>query len=144
VKLFVAYRRATLLYPSGPAQDPERNHLFIVLTNPAEVLDFAGKHSLLVGVSSVYPGVPHDPACELHKDDHEFIKHKSYVIYAEARIELAQSLINGVKKGFLVPKGMLAEDIFARVCHGLAQSRFTAPRILAFYEAVGVAMSKGT
>jgi hypothetical protein len=58
------------------------------------------------------------------------------VNYAEARIELAQKLVNGVKEGILVPKGMLAEDIFARVCHGLTHSRFTVPRILAFYDAV--------
>ena len=144
MKLFVPYRRATLLYPSGPAHDPERNHLFIVLTDPAEVLDFSGKHSLLVGVSSIYSGVPYDPACELHRGDHEFIKHKSYVIYAGARVELAQKLVNGVKEGILIPKGMLAEDIFARVCHGLTQSRFTVPKILAFYEAVEEAMRKGS
>ena len=143
MKLFVPYRRATLLYPSGPAHDPERNHLFIVLTDPAEVLDLSGRHSLLVSVSTIHPSVPHDPACQLHMGDHEFIKHRSYVIYAEARIELAQKLVNGVKEGILVPKGMLAEDIFARVCHGLAQSRFTAPRIRAFYKAVGEAMHKG-
>lgn len=31
---------------------------------------------------------------------------------------------------------MLAEEIFARVCKGLTESRFTAPRILTFYRAV--------
>lgn len=133
MKLFVPYRRATLLVPSGPAHDPERRHLFIILTDPAEVLDYAGKHSLLAGVVSIYPNVPHDPACELHAGDHEFIRHKSYVAYAQARIELSQKIINGVKKGVLVPKAMLAQGIFARVCKGLVESRFTAPRMLAFY-----------
>jgi len=135
MKLFVPYRRATLLVPSGPAHDPERRHLFIILTDPAEVLDYAGKHSLLVGVVSIYPNVPHDPACELHAGNHEFIRHRSYVAYAQARIELSQKLVNGVKKGVLVPKAMLAQEIFARVCKGLVESRFTTPRILAFYRA---------
>lgn len=139
MKLFVPYRRATLLYPSGPAHDSERNHLFIVLTDPAELLDFSGKQSLLVGVASVYPNIPHDPACELHQGDHEFIKHKSYVIYAQSRIELSQKLINGVKKGNLVPKGTLVGEIFARVCKGLVESRFTPPRIVAFYHAAEAA-----
>jgi hypothetical protein len=135
MKLFVPYRRATLLVPSGPAHDSERKHLFIILTDPVEVLDYTGKHSLLVGVVSIYPNVAHDPACELHAGDHEFIRHKSYVAYAQARIEPSQKLINGVKKGVLVPKAMLAQEIFARVCKGLVESRFTAPRMLAFYRA---------
>jgi len=81
VKLFVPYRRATLLIPSGPARDPDQKHFFIVLTDPVRVMDHDAKHSLLVGVSTIYPNVPHDPACELHPGDHSFI-HKSYVFYA--------------------------------------------------------------
>lgn len=142
MSLFVPYRRATLLVPSGPAHDPERKHLFIVLTDPAEVLDLPGKHSLLVGVATIYPDVPHDPACELHAGDHEFIRHKSYVTYAQARIEPSQKLVTGVKRGDLVAKAMLAETIFARVCKGLNDSRFTAPRVLAFYRAAEKARSK--
>ena len=139
MSLFVPYRRATLLIPSGPAHDPDRKHLFIVLTDPAQVLDFDEKHSLLVGVFSINPELPHDPACELHAGDHAFIRHKSYVHYAWARIEPSQSILNGVKKGVLVPKAMLVEDIFARVCKGLVESRFTPPRIVSFYEAVEAA-----
>ncbi len=135
MRLFVPYRRATLLVPSGPVHDSERKHLFIVLTDPAQVLDFAVKHSLLVGVTTLQPSIPHDPACDLYAGDHSFIRHKSFVHYAEARIEASQKLINGVKQGVLVAKEILAEEIFARVCKGLADSRFTAPRIKSFYEA---------
>lgn len=135
MKLFVPYRRATLLVPSGPAHDSERKHLFVVLTDPAEVLEYPGKHSLLVGIASIYPEIPHDPACELYAGDHEFIRHKSYVEFARAAIEQSQKLVNGVKRGELVAKAMLAEEIFARVCKGLTESRFTAPRILTFYRA---------
>lgn len=136
MKLFVPYRRATLLIPSGPAHDPDRKHLFIVLTDPAEVLDFASKHSLLVGVESIQPEIPHDAACELYAGDHEFIRHKSCVAYAHARIEPSQKLVKAVKEGVLLAKPMLAEDIFARVCKGLIESRFVPPRIIAFYQAV--------
>jgi len=141
VKLFVPFRRATLLVPSGPAHDPDQKHLFVVLTDPVEAFDFAGKHSLLVGVASLYPDVPHDPACELHAGDHEFIRHKSYVAYAHARIEPSQKLVNGVKSGDLVAKTMLVQEIFARVCKGLTESLFTAPRIIAFYRAAEQARS---
>jgi len=55
------------------------------------------------------------------------------VHFARARIEQSQKLVNGVKRGELTAKAVLAEEIFAKVCKGLAESRFTAPRILTFY-----------
>lgn len=135
MSLFVPYRRATLLIPSGPAHDPDRKHLFVVLTDPAQVLEYTEKHSLLVGIASVQPDLPHDSTCLLHAGDHEFIRHKSYVHYAQARIEPSQSILNGVKKGVLVPKAMLVEEIFVRVCKGIVESRFTARKIVSFCEA---------
>ena len=133
--LFVPYRRAALLVPSGPAHDPNQKHLFILLTDPAQVLDYEDKHSLLVGVTTIHAAIPHDPACELHPGDHPFIRHRSCVFYAQARIEISQKLIDGVKRGIFAPQGMLVEDLFARVCHGLTLSRSTTPKVLAFYEA---------
>ena len=75
MSLFVPFRRATLLIPTGAAHDPDRKHLFIVLTDPAQVLDFDDKHSLLVGVYSINPDSHYDPACELYAGDHGFIRH---------------------------------------------------------------------
>lgn len=111
----------------------------IVLTDPAQVLDFGEKQNLLAGVVSIHPELPHDPACLLYAGDHAFIRHKSFVQYAQARVEPSQNILNGVKKGVLVPKAMLLENIFARVCRGLVESRFTPQRILSFYEAVEAA-----
>ena len=68
--LFVPYRRATLLVLSGPAHDPDQKHLFILLNDPAQVLGYEDKHSLFVGVITIHPAIPHDPACELHPGDH--------------------------------------------------------------------------
>ncbi|MCE9639699.1 MAG: hypothetical protein K8S22_06050 [Betaproteobacteria bacterium] len=136
MKLFLPFRRATLLVPSGPAHDPEQKHLFIVLTDPAEVLDFDEKHSLLVGVTTIHTGIPHDPACEFHAGDHSFIRHKSYADYARARIEPSRKIIDGVKKGVFTAQALLDEALFAHVCRGIAQSRFAAPKVVSFYEAV--------
>ena len=52
MKLFVPCRRAALLVPSGPAHDPDQKHLFILLNDPAQVLAYEDKHSLLVGVTT--------------------------------------------------------------------------------------------
>jgi len=133
MSLFVPYRRVTLLIPSGPAHDPNRNHLFILLTDP--VPNSAGeKEVLLVSIATVRAGLFHDPACILYPGDHPFIAHESYVHYGNARIEDAQKLVNGVRKGILAAKGLLDGAIFARVCHGLTTSRHTVPKILAFYQ----------
>lgn len=132
MSLFVPFRRATLLIPSGPQHNPDQKHLFILLTDPVQ--DTAGsKDVLLVGISSVKPEIPHDPTCLLYPGDHSFIVRKSYVNYRMARIEDAQKLINGVKQNLLLQKEILAGDIFARVCNGLTESRHTTPRILEFY-----------
>lgn len=139
MRLFVPYRRATLLMPSGPANDPERKHLFIVLTDPVIVTGYPVRHSLLVGISTVQTGMPHDPACLLHAGDHPFIRHRSYVNYRFAKILASQSLVNGVRTGVLVPKELLDGAIFARVCRGLLDSRFSAPRIVGFYNAARAA-----
>ncbi|MBI3525237.1 MAG: hypothetical protein HY066_12100 [Betaproteobacteria bacterium] len=133
MSLFVPYRRATLLIPSGPAHNPNQKHLFILLTNPVSNAA-GGQDVLLVGVSSVRPGQPHDQTCLLYSGDHASIIHESYVSYRLARIEDAQKLVNGVKQGILTARDMLDGAIFARVCHGLAVSRHTAPKILTFYQ----------
>lgn len=132
MSLFVPFRRATLLIPSGPANDPNQKHLFILLTDPVPV-PTGGSDVLLVGVTSVRKGLYHDPACLLYPGDHPFLSQDSYVKYQAARIEPAQKLLAGVKCGAFTTKPMLDGVIFARVCHGLTVSQHTTPRALAFY-----------
>lgn len=132
MSLFVPFRRATLLVPSGPQQNQNQKHLFILLTDPVPTAA-GSKDVLLVGISSVRPGLFHDPACLLYPGDHPFLDRQSYVNYPRARIEDAQKLINGVKNGVFTPRDALAGEIFARVCHGLTESRHTSPKILEFY-----------
>lgn len=129
--MFFVARRATLLVPSGPAHAPSRKHLFICLTDPIG----KDRETLLVSVSSVQPGVPHDSTCLLYPGDHPFVRHDSFVAYWHSRIETAEALSRGVKSGILVPQDILDPGIFARVCAGTEQSRHLAPRYRAFYVA---------
>ena len=80
-------------------------------------------------------GPARDPACKLFAGDHPFVQHDSFVEYAMARIELARAVRDGVAQGVLVPHANLDGSLFARVCHGLTISRFTKPRIAAYYHA---------
>lgn len=132
MSLFLPLRRATLLIPSGLRGDPDRKHLFILLTDPHD--DVAGKKStLMVSLSSVKPGKPHDPTCLLYAGDHPFLKHDSYVVYQKARLEEVEKLMRGVKGGLLVPQDPLDGAVFARICKGLEESRLTPTKLLLFY-----------
>lgn len=121
--IFYPFRRATLLVPSGPAHDPERKHLFIILTDRCPEEDTV----LMVDVCRIKDAY-HDSTCTLNVGDHEFIRQPSFVNYRRARIEAANALIIGVERQVMVPKGTIAEDIFARICYGLLQSRHCAPK----------------
>lgn len=134
MSLFLPVRRATLLIPSGPEHDPDRKHLFILLTDPFGRLEEDEKQVLMVSTSTVRTGMFHDPTCLLFPGDHPFIKHDSFVSYRTARIEEAGKLVRGVKSGALIPKGSMEGEIVARICKGLTESRHTPLKILEFYE----------
>ena len=133
MSLFVPFKRATLLIPSGPANDPGRKHLFVLLTDPIEAPGFEGKQVLLVNIASVPNGLPYDSTCIIQPGEHRFIKHESYVYYAKARIEAANALLRGVKSGQLIPHEIMDHALVKRICDGLQQSPHTTPRILRFY-----------
>lgn len=127
--MFFVVRRATLLIPSGPPDDPNRKHLFACLTDPLG----PGRDTLLVSISTLRRGEPHDPTCRLFPGDHPFVRWESYVNYRFARIEPAPKIERGVQQGLFIPQQALDGAIFARICHGLTESRFVTPQVLAFY-----------
>jgi hypothetical protein len=131
--VFFVVRRATLLIPSGTADDPDWKHLFIVLTDPVG----RDREVLLSSISSVVAGRPPDPACLLYAGDHPFIRHDSYVSYRFLRIESEAALLRGLQSGALVAHDPLESALFARVCHGMEISRQVAPKYLAFYVECG-------
>ena len=133
MSLFVPFKRATLLIPSGPTNDPERKHLFVLLTDPIEASGFDEKQVLLVNIASVPNGLPYDATCIIQPGEHRFIKHESYVFYAKARIEAANALLRGVKSGQLIPHEIIDQALVKRICDGLQQSPHTTPKILYFY-----------
>jgi hypothetical protein len=132
MSLFLPLKRATLLIPSGPQDDEERKHLFILLTDPHETVPGV-RSVLMVSLSSVRAGVPYDATCLLHSGDHPFVKHESYIVYQKGRIEDADKLLRGVKGGQLVPQEPMNDAVFTKICQGLAESRLTPPRLLNFY-----------
>lgn len=133
MSLFVPFKRATLLIPSGPLNVPDRKHLFVLLTDPVEAAGFDEKQVLLVNITSVPRGLPYDSTCIIQPGEHRFIKHKSYVFYAKARIETANALLRGVKSGQLIPHEIMDHALVKRIGDGLQQSPHTTPKMLRFY-----------
>jgi hypothetical protein len=133
MSLFLPLKRATLLIPSGPQGDPDRKHLFILLTDPHNN-EVGTKSVLMVSLSSVKNRIPHDPTCILTPGDHSFVKVNSYVVYQMARLEDADKVLRGVKNGQLIPHDPLESAVFARVCKGLEESKLTPTKLLTFYQ----------
>lgn len=119
--MFIPARRATVLVPSGTAQQPNLKHLFILVTDPHG----EPKVVIIVSISSVKPNAHYDPTCSLYQGDHPFINRDSFVAYRTAQIIEVSKLVNGVAKGILVPRDPIDGGIFARICQGILDSRFT-------------------
>jgi hypothetical protein len=81
-----AVRRATLLIPSGPAHDPLRKHLHIVLNDPYPDSTLALK-VLVVSVMSIPSSNIYDPSCTLFPGEHPFVVNHSYVAYQFAALQ---------------------------------------------------------
>ncbi|MBF0136544.1 MAG: hypothetical protein H7833_20715 [Magnetococcus sp. DMHC-1] len=130
--MFIPFKKATVLVPSGPRNDPEKKHLFIVLTDPFDS-GFGKKYVLLVSVSSIKNKIPYDKTCILNPGDHSFIKRRSFIYYGRSRIEDAMELIDGVKDNKLIPCEPLEQNIFSSVCEGVYNSPQTPRGIIEFY-----------
>lgn len=133
--MFLPFPGATLLMPSGPEDDPDRMHLFVVLTNPFDDIGDGIQKVLLVSFSSVRDYYNHDPACVLNPGDHPFVKHESFVVYKRAIIVEANKLIEGVRKNVFSSHTPMSESVLSKIHQGLESSEHTTPRVLRFYEA---------
>lgn len=130
---FIVVRQNGLLLISGPAHDPERKHLFVILTKPKNDPATHILSTLIVPICSIVDGQWHDPACPLKKGDHPFLKHDSYANYARALIEPVDKIVHGVDIGKIIPKDAVTNEAFAYLCKGLLDSKRTAPKNLRFF-----------
>jgi 5'(3')-deoxyribonucleotidase len=132
--IFIPFKRATLLMPSGPDHDVERKHLFILMTDPVENLETKTKEVLVVSLSTIKPNSPYDDTCIIRPYEHPFIKHDSFVFYRNSAIKDCDKLINGVKQGIFKAKGIIDMPVFSRICSGIETSRFIPSKCLKFYQ----------
>lgn len=130
---FAVVRQNGLLIISGPAHDPNRKHLFVIMTNPKNDPSTHILSTLIVPVSSVVEGIYHDPACLLGVGDHPFLKHDSYANYRRAIIEPIDSIVNGIGSGTVIAKPAVSNLAFGYLCQGLLNSKHISPKNLRFF-----------
>lgn len=129
-----AVRRATLLIPSGPAHDPDRKHLHIVLNDPFPDNTLTPK-VLVVSVTSIPSSNKYDASCTLFPGEHPFVVHDSYVVYRRIDLVDPALLESKVTAKQFVAKPLLDEKFFAYVVQGLMDSPYVEPRYLRYFEA---------
>ena len=113
---------ATVLIPSGPQQDPNRKHLFVVVGRqsgpPAQVL--------VVPVSSIRTR-HYDKTTVIDRGVHSFIKHPSYIRYGHAQQKSERDIERGIRDGLLVAKETFNAEVLEQIQNGFRTSKFAKP-----------------
>ncbi|AGO56575.1 hypothetical protein SOD_c36170 [Serratia plymuthica 4Rx13] len=108
------YRKGAVFAKTGPCK-----HLHIVCNDPVYYPINDCFCILVVNVSSVKFGVPHDDSCILNAGDHGFIHHESYVVYHQAAIWRVDGVVEKHANGELEKHHEdFNELVFQRVLNG--------------------------
>lgn len=126
--MFIPLPRATVLIVSGPPSDPNKKHLFVLLTQGLGEGDLL----LMVSICSIVPNTHYDDACILNVGDHPFIKHPSYVRYDAARRLESKKIVATVAEGKMIPMTPVTPELYKQICDGLLTSLYAAPEIKSF------------
>lgn len=120
------YQKGTLLVPSGPSGNPAQSHLHIVCNDTCAL-----GLNLLVPVSTFYDGC--DATCELDENDHEFLRHLSFVFYAKAKLYRAEQINRGLEINLLTLQPDMADGVFQRVGDGICVSPDSPAQVRTYF-----------
>ena len=126
-------RKITLLLPTFTGDNDDLKHLFFLLTDPCFDGELNQENAiLLVNCSSVKPDKPHDNACYIEQGEHEFIKHRSYIVYKQARIETLEKIERGISTGRFIKKEIINDELYKRILKGAFTSSHIERRYIRF------------
>jgi hypothetical protein len=120
--VFIPLPKATLLVATPKQGNQNLKHLFIILTEPVDGV------VITVNLSSCKTSF-YDNSCLLDKNDHSFIKHKSYIVYHRAEILKITQLENMTIRQL----EQVTDDVFSRIVGGLLKSRQTPNKVKKFF-----------
>lgn len=129
---FQPLKKATLLIPSGPERDPNRYHLWVVLTDPCQ-----HEANLLVSISTLHSNRFHDPACVIEAGEHKRITAQSWAVYRLCRAMLSASLVKGEASWMYRVAEPVSDAIFGRLCAGVMESEHISPRMRRYFSGKG-------
>lgn len=111
---------------SGSTSDPEKKHLFVILNDPYGDDGLV----LLASFSTFRDHIFCDPTCVVEggRSEHPFLHQKSFIRYQKLRIEQAAVLMTGVSSGAMAPREAVGDELFDRICAGVFESTFVAPK----------------
>lgn len=121
------YRRGTILVPSGPSNDPDKRHLFVICTDKCE------KGCFLIVPICTWINNLCDPTCILAEYEHSFLCRKSYVLYRNARIEDEDVLVKGVEQRVFTKHNDMNGQTFGKIRNGICLSPHTKRLIRAYF-----------
>ncbi len=119
-------KKGTLLVPSG-----SKNHLYVIVTDSC-----AENRQLLVNVSTIYPETYYDNTCVIEAGEHPFIKHSSYIVYRQARIDRTEHLIKCVNGWVFRPSQPVSDDLLERISKGFLSSHHVSRLIKNYFRQV--------
>lgn len=124
IKLESIYAGRTVMIPSGPKGD----HLFFCAIDPKLV----NRHlsCLLLPLCSLHRRA--DQTCVLSVGEHSFIKHESYISYAQARVDKVIEIVEHINaKNFKLGEEDASKEVQEKILAGLAASART-PRYIKY------------
>lgn len=131
--VFIPFAGASLWMPTPLPHDPDRHHLFTLLTGAVGAhRDFGEREIAIVSVSSVRPGVKVDKSCVLNVGDHPAIYHASYVFYRWAKLVTVGALQRGIDTGEFSPRSTFAPEVHLRIVEGAHASELTPRKVKSF------------
>jgi hypothetical protein len=113
-------KQNTLLMPSGPVNDLDKKHLFIIVTDACK-----SHQHILIPVCSIKEERYTDMTCVLTAGEHEFLKIDSYIHYALTKQKHIEALKQGIANGNFILKDDVSDPVFKRVCDGIVASKHT-------------------
>lgn len=126
--MFLPWPKATVLVASGPANDPDRKHLFVLLTHGLG----EEEEVLMLSLSTLNPSIRCDDSCVIEPGEHPFVSRRSYVRYDKPRLVRKAAILRAVETGVFFPHQSVSDALYARICEGLLRSPFAAPATKAF------------
>lgn len=129
---YTPYEKGTVLAPSGAVE-----HLHIVCANPIYSVEHGCDVVLVVNVSSIPAAGQYDNSCILTAGEHDFIRHRSYLVYRRAVLWRCPTLSDKVAAGEYRLHDDATHGVMQRVISGFNASEHTSFKILRFIAKYG-------